>query len=327
MSPHQGLPVDDEGGRAADTEGTGLTHVGLHRLGEPPFVETPLEAVLVEPEGDGVGDEVVPFEARLFREAPIVIRPVLAQAPGAARGLVGGAGQGMGGQREILEDEPEAARVFTEELVQRPLDALAVRSLIVGKLDDGHRRPRCPLRHEGVHGESEIVGAGRRRDQQERQHVVHSRRSTTKPGAEQAGERSVHHAQNTTRRGHRATGVTMGLLLRTLINTGDLLLAAHVVPGVQVTSFLVALVAGLVLGLINAVIRPILVLLTLPFTLLTLGLFLFVLNALCLWLTSALVPGFTVPGFWAAFLAALIVSAVSWVLTAFLNEAGQWKRI
>jgi putative membrane protein len=119
----------------------------------------------------------------------------------------------------------------------------------------------------------------------------------------------------------------MGLLLRTLINTGALLLAAHVVPGVQVTSFLVALAAGLVLGLINAVIRPILVLLTLPFTLLTLGLFLFVLNALCLWLTSAVVPGFTVHGFWAAFLTALIVSAVSWALTAFLSEAGRWKRI
>ena len=117
-----------------------------------PLVETALEAVLIQPEGDGIGDEIVSLEARLFREEPIVIRPVLAQAPRAAGGLVGGTGQGMRGQREILEDEPQTARVFTEELVQRPLDALAVRSLVVGKLDDGHRRARRPLRHEGVDG-------------------------------------------------------------------------------------------------------------------------------------------------------------------------------
>ena len=88
-------------------------------------------------------------------------------------------------------------------------------------------------------------------------------------------------------------------------------------------SLTTALIAGLVLGLINAIIRPILVILTLPFTLVTLGLFLFVLNAFCLWLTSVVVDGFTVQGFWAAFLGGLLVSLVSWVLTAFVSDRGR----
>jgi putative membrane protein len=113
----------------------------------------------------------------------------------------------------------------------------------------------------------------------------------------------------------------MGLLVRVVINTAALLLAAHVVTGVEVRSLPVALAAGLVLGLINAVVRPVLVFLTFPLTLLTLGLFLLVLNAFCVWLTSALVPGFTVRGVWPALLTALIVSAVSWVLSAFFTTA------
>ena len=84
-----------------------------------------------------------------------------------------------------------------------------------------------------------------------------------------------------------------------------------------------ALGAGLVLGLVNAVVRPILILLTLPFTLLTLGLFLFVLNGLCLWLTSLLVKGFEVHGFWSAVFGALLVSIVSWLLTTSVSDRGQ----
>ena len=115
----------------------------------------------------------------------------------------------------------------------------------------------------------------------------------------------------------------MGFVIRVLVNAGAILLAAHLVSGLHVESLTTALVAGLVLGLINAIVRPILVVLTLPFTLLTLGLFLLVLNAFCLWLTSVFVPGFAVQGFWAAFLGALIVSLVSWVLTAFLSDSGR----
>ncbi len=115
----------------------------------------------------------------------------------------------------------------------------------------------------------------------------------------------------------------MGFVIRVLVNTAAILLAANIVPGLHVRSLTTALIAGLVLGLINAVVRPVLVVLTLPFTLLTLGLFLLVLNAFCLWLTSVFVQGFAVRGFWAAFLGALIVSFVSWVLTAFVSDRGR----
>jgi len=114
----------------------------------------------------------------------------------------------------------------------------------------------------------------------------------------------------------------VGFLLRVLINTVAIYFAATVVPGLTIGGVLPALGAGLVLGLINAIVRPILVVLTLPVTLLTLGLFLFVLNGLCLWLTAQLVRGFVVSGFWAAVFGALIVSVVSWLLTAFVSDRG-----
>lgn len=115
----------------------------------------------------------------------------------------------------------------------------------------------------------------------------------------------------------------MGFLIRVLVNGAAILLAASVVPGVAVRSVTSALIAGFVLALINAIVRPILVFLTLPITLLTLGLFIFVLNAFCFWLASVFVPGLTVEGFWAAFLGALIVSVVSWLSTAFLSDTGR----
>ncbi|MBI2153184.1 MAG: phage holin family protein [Candidatus Rokubacteria bacterium] len=115
----------------------------------------------------------------------------------------------------------------------------------------------------------------------------------------------------------------MGFLLRVLINALAIFLAAAVVPGLEIRGALSALGAGLVLGLINAVVRPVLLVLTLPLTLATLGLFLFILNGLCLWLTSLLVKGFEVHGFWAAVFGALIVSVVSWLLTAFLSDRGR----
>ena len=106
-------------------------------------------------------------------------------------------------------------------------------------------------------------------------------------------------------------------------------LAAQVVPGIVLRGkpLWPALLAGLVLALINAVVRPVLKIITLPLTLLTLGLFLFVLNAFCLWLTSALVPGFDVTGFRAAFLGALLITIVSWALTAFVSDTGRFRRL
>jgi putative membrane protein len=115
----------------------------------------------------------------------------------------------------------------------------------------------------------------------------------------------------------------VGFLARVLVNALAIYFAAAVVPGVEISGPLAALGAGLVFGLVNAIVRPILVVLTLPLTLVTLGLFLFVLNAFCFWLTSVLVKGFTVHGFWPAVFGALLVSVVSWLLTAFLSDRGR----
>ncbi len=114
----------------------------------------------------------------------------------------------------------------------------------------------------------------------------------------------------------------MGFLIRVLANALAILAAAYVLPGIEVSGGMALLAAGLVLALINAVVRPILLLLTLPITLVTLGLFLFVLNAFCLWLTSELVKGFEVHGFWPAVFGALVVSVVSWLVNAFLSDRG-----
>jgi len=114
----------------------------------------------------------------------------------------------------------------------------------------------------------------------------------------------------------------VGFALRVLVNALAIYLISHIVPGIRVSSVLAAIGAGLVLGLINAIVRPILVILTLPATLLTLGLFLFALNAFCLWLTSTLVSGFEIQGVWPAFFGALLISAVSWILNAFVSDRG-----
>jgi len=107
------------------------------------------------------------------------------------------------------------------------------------------------------------------------------------------------------------------LLLRWLINAAGLLLVAYLYPGVQVEGFLAALLAALVLGLVNAVIRPILVILTLPVTVLTLGLFIFVINALLFWFVAEIVHGFRVTGFGAALLGSILYSIVT-LLTSWL---------
>ncbi len=106
----------------------------------------------------------------------------------------------------------------------------------------------------------------------------------------------------------------MRILINWLITTAAILITAYLLPGVTVRSLTAALVTALVLGLINAFIRPILILLTLPLTILTLGLFTFVLNALLVLVTSAVVPGFDVRSFWWALLFSLVFSVVSFVL-------------
>jgi putative membrane protein len=100
----------------------------------------------------------------------------------------------------------------------------------------------------------------------------------------------------------------MKILIRWLMLAGALLLVAHLYPGVVVKSFTSALVAALVLGLLNTLLRPVLVLLTLPATVLTLGLFLFVINALLFWAAAYLLDGLMVTGFGAALIGSLIYS-------------------
>ena len=112
----------------------------------------------------------------------------------------------------------------------------------------------------------------------------------------------------------------MGFLVRVLLNGLAIVAAAFLVPGISVIGLVPALIAGLVLGVVNALVRPILVILTLPFTLITLGLFLLVVNTICLALTAALVPGFSISGFVAAFVGALIVTVVSWILSALTRD-------
>jgi putative membrane protein len=111
----------------------------------------------------------------------------------------------------------------------------------------------------------------------------------------------------------------MIFLFRLLINVVAILIISYLFPKViRVDGFWAALVAAFLLGVINAILRPILVLLTLPITLLTLGLFLLVINGLMLWLVSALVRGFQVNGFWGAVIGSILISLVSWILSWFL---------
>ncbi len=106
----------------------------------------------------------------------------------------------------------------------------------------------------------------------------------------------------------------MGFLIHWLVVAVSLWVATNLVPGVRVSSTNTLLLAALVLGLINALIRPILFIITLPITILTLGLFYFVVNGLAFALAAALVPGFTVTSFMSAVIGALVVSVVSWIL-------------
>ena len=113
-------------------------------------------------------------------------------------------------------------------------------------------------------------------------------------------------------------GAKMRLLLVWLINAVALLALPYLMSSVQVDSFGTALVAALVLGLVNTFIRPLLVLLTLPATLLTLGLFIFVINGLLFWVVASFVEGFHVAGFWSAVFGAIVYSIISWALSGLI---------
>jgi putative membrane protein len=109
------------------------------------------------------------------------------------------------------------------------------------------------------------------------------------------------------------------ILIGWLLNAIALLAVAYLMPSIQVASFGSALIAALVLGLVNTLVRPILVILTLPVTLLTLGLFLLVINGLLFWAVGTFLDGFSVGGFWPAMLGAILYSVISWLLAALLK--------
>lgn len=110
----------------------------------------------------------------------------------------------------------------------------------------------------------------------------------------------------------------MRLILLWLLNAAALLAVAYLLPTIHVASFGAAMLAALLLGLVNAVLRPLLLLLTLPVTLLTFGLFIFVINGLMFWLAGSLIEGFAVAGFWPAVLGSLLYSVIAWALSGLL---------
>jgi putative membrane protein len=118
-----------------------------------------------------------------------------------------------------------------------------------------------------------------------------------------------------------------GFFLRLVITMFGLWVADQLLPGIEITGTGAVLVSALLLGLVNAVIRPILLILTLPLTVLTLGLFILIVNGISLGLVAWLVPGFHVAGLVSATLGAIIVGLTSWVASAFIGGSGRIERM
>lgn len=117
----------------------------------------------------------------------------------------------------------------------------------------------------------------------------------------------------------------IGFFVRLLVSALGLWLASELVSGIEVQGGWTLLGAALLLGIVNAIVRPLLVILTLPATLLTLGLFLLVINAAMLGLVAWMFEGFTISGFWAAFFGALIVSVTGWLASSFIGPRGKFE--
>lgn len=113
-----------------------------------------------------------------------------------------------------------------------------------------------------------------------------------------------------------------GLLIRWSILTLAIMISSYVIEGIEVSGILSAFLSAAILGILNAFLRPILLILTLPINILTLGLFTFVINAVLLMMASGVISGFEVKGFWSAFAGALIISIVSWLLSSFISSRG-----
>lgn len=112
----------------------------------------------------------------------------------------------------------------------------------------------------------------------------------------------------------------MSLLISWLLNALALVITAYLPTGIHVANYSTALFAAIIIGLLNVFIRPILLLLTAPLNLLTLGLFTFVVNAIVLWVAALLIPGLTIDNFWSAIIAAIVLSFVSTILSHLLKD-------
>lgn len=108
----------------------------------------------------------------------------------------------------------------------------------------------------------------------------------------------------------------MGLIVRLLLSTLAVIIGAYLIPGVTVDGFVTALIVALVLGLLNAVVKPILVILTIPVTILTLGLFLLVINVIIIYFAAYIVPGFSVDGFFPALIFSIVLAVIGWILSS-----------
>ena len=115
----------------------------------------------------------------------------------------------------------------------------------------------------------------------------------------------------------------MGLLVRWLVLTAAIIVASYLIQGIEVNGFFSAFFAAAILGILNVFFRPILLILTLPINILTLGFFTFIINAVLLKMASGVISGFVVHGFWSAVFGALIISVVSWLLNSFINDQGR----
>ena len=118
-----------------------------------------------------------------------------------------------------------------------------------------------------------------------------------------------------------------GLFIRWLILTIAIIVTSYLLDGIHSAGFFSAFFAAAILGILNAFIRPILLIVTLPINLFTLGFFTFVINALLLNFVSILIPGFEVYGFWSAVFGSLLISLVSWLLTSFVDRSGRVEHI
>jgi putative membrane protein len=118
-----------------------------------------------------------------------------------------------------------------------------------------------------------------------------------------------------------------GIIIRWLILTVAIMSTPYLVPGIHVAGFGSALGAAAIVGILNAVFRPILIILTLPINILTLGLFTFIINGCLLLMASCAITGFQVSGIWPAFFGSIIISVVSWILSSFINDRGRVERV